>query len=330
MDKLRDVLARHPRGVTLYELSALLQVGPRTMRRYLKEIEREFELMPTRPRGGGPSLWRIRPSELPRKVEMRRAQAYALLATRRVFEPFRGSALYDEIELAVAKLMAFAERPGRGPNAGRANTALADRFLYIPAQRRDYSEKVEAIDELFQAVLELRPVAFKYRDVATAKEERVSLHPCGLVLHCDEVYCVGQAVGHAVGQSSRYKTFLLDRMRDVRTMADQHFQLPPGFNVEAEFCGEFGPNRDAETITVVIELRPSLAKQMRGVKLHPSQEVMPIAGGCSRFKVSVEDPLSLLTRILGWGSAARVLEPSQLRERVQQEHAAALSLYSSC
>lgn len=327
LDKLRDVLARHPRGVTLYELSALLQVAPRTMRRYLKEIEREFELMPTRPRGGGPSLWRIRPSELPRKVEMRRAQAYALLATRRVFEPFRGSALYDEIELAVAKLLAFAERPGRGPNAGRSNTGLADRFLYVPTQRVDYLEKVEAIDELFQAVLELRPVAFKYRRTRTTKEEKILLHPCGLVLHGDEVFCVGQAAPVDEQPPEPFETYALERMRDVRTIADRHFQLPQGFQVEAEFSGEFGPYRNAQTTLVVVELKAELAKQLRGVQLHRSQQIVSSAGGNSRFKVEVEEPLDLLPRIVSWGCAARVLEPAELRERVIEELTAALQQY---
>ena len=71
----------------------MLAVDQRTVRRYLKEIEREYELSPLRPRGGGPCLWRIRPGEIPRKVEIRRAQAYALLATRGIFEALQGSAV---------------------------------------------------------------------------------------------------------------------------------------------------------------------------------------------------------------------------------------------
>src|SRR5690606_34906113 len=100
MDRLRELLTRHPRGLSLYELADALKVTPRTMRRYLRELEREYDLEPYEERPGGVRRWRIRASELPRKLELRRTQAYALLAARRIFEPMRGSALYDEIELA--------------------------------------------------------------------------------------------------------------------------------------------------------------------------------------------------------------------------------------
>lgn len=322
LDKLRDVLARHPRGVTLYELAELLQVTPRTMRRYLKEIEREFELSPVRPRGGGPSLWRIRPSELPRKVEMRRAQAYSLLATRRVFEPFRGSALYDEIDLAVAKLMAFAERPGRGPNAGRANTALADRFLYVPTRHKDYSDKTEAIDELFQAVLELRPLTLKHRAKGASREERVTLNPCGLVLHGDQVYCVGQRP-----EAEGFETYALDQMRDVRTIADRHFPLPKDFSLEDQFRGELGAGVAATSTVVVVDLQPSLAKSLRTLRLHRSQKITSLPGGRGRLTLNLEDPLSLCGKVLCWGSAAYVREPESLRNEVKKELQAALAAY---
>jgi predicted DNA-binding transcriptional regulator YafY len=134
---VKELLTSHPRGVSLSQLSEMLAVDPRTMRRYLKEIERQYELSPVRARGGGPCLWRIHPRELPRKVEMRRPQAYALLATRRMFDSLQGSALYDEIDMAVGKLRAFADRPGRGPNAGLSNARLEERFVYLPRLRRD-------------------------------------------------------------------------------------------------------------------------------------------------------------------------------------------------
>src|SRR5512140_1735947 len=84
LDRLQELLARHPRGLSIYDLAEALDVTPRTMRRYLKEVEREFDLECQPAKGGGALLWRIRTSEIPRKVELRRTQAYALLAARRL------------------------------------------------------------------------------------------------------------------------------------------------------------------------------------------------------------------------------------------------------
>ena len=65
IDKLVLLLHRHPRGLSLYQLANELGVTPRSLRRYLDEVQKEVELAPHRERGGGPVLWRLAPSELP-------------------------------------------------------------------------------------------------------------------------------------------------------------------------------------------------------------------------------------------------------------------------
>ncbi|HVZ31805.1 MAG TPA: WYL domain-containing protein [Polyangiaceae bacterium] len=325
LDRLRDLLARHPGGVTLYQLAEMLEVAPRTMRRYLKEIEREYELSPLRPRGGGPCLWRIRPSELPRKVEMRRAQAYALLATRRVFDALQGSALFDEIDMAVSKLRTFADRPGRGPNAGLANVRLEDRFVYLPRLTRDNSEKSEELDELFLAVSELHPLSLRYAvedRPRPARDERFVIHPYALVLYGDCVHCVGCHV-----PSQEIRTFAVDRMRDAHVFLDERFELPPQFRLEEHFRGEFGALAPQNSVKVVVELDARAARSVRDVKWHPSQKTSSIAGGGARVSFAVEDPELLASWVLGFGSGAQVLEPESLRDMVRQELEAALESY---
>lgn len=322
LDRLRDLLARHPGGVTLYELAKMLGVGPRTMRRYLKEIERQYDLSPLRPRGGGPCLWRIAPSELPRKVEMRRTQAYALLATRRIFDAMQGSALFDEIDMAVSKLRAFADRPGRGPNAGLANARLEDRFVYLPRLARDYSSKSEELDELFLAVSELRPLSLRYPRVRQGREERLTIHPYALVLYGDAVHCVGYHV-----ERDEIRTFAFERMRDAQALADQRFDLPEGFRVEDHFRGEFGAPQPTAGVKVVVELDAAAARLVRDAKLHPSQKVSAHTGGAVRVSFTLDDPTLLVGWVLGLGRSAQVIEPEALREQVKQELEAALAAY---
>src|SRR4051812_26435892 len=111
LDALRALLQRHPGGLSIYDLARELSVTPRSLRRYLVEVRRELELVSSTPRPGGARLWRLAPGDVPRKVEVRRTQAYALLAARRLFEPMRGSTLYEEIDLAAQKLLGVARRP---------------------------------------------------------------------------------------------------------------------------------------------------------------------------------------------------------------------------
>lgn len=323
LDRLRELLTKHPRGVSLYELADAISVSPRTMRRYLKEVERELDLESSPSRAGGALLWRIRASEIPRKVELRRTQAYAILAARRLFEPMRGSALFDEIDLATKKLLAFAQRPGRGPNAGLADARLEDRFLYLPFAPKNYGDKTEELDDLFQAVSDLRPLTLSYRSSSRAQEERITLHPYAMVLHRDAIYCVGHHVARG-----EVRTFVLDRMRDTECSVTERFELPASFDVGEYFQGELGVWKSEKKRKVVVDFDAQAAEYVRMRKVHATQKLASVAGGGVRLTMTVGNLNPVASWVLEWGARARVIEPPELVERVQHELEQALAGYA--
>jgi predicted DNA-binding transcriptional regulator YafY len=324
LDKLRTLLVRHPQGMSLGELAKQCHVTTRTMRRYLLEIQRQYELEGARSRGGGPRLWRIRSSELPRKLEVRRAQAFALLATRRLFEPLRGSALFDEIDMVMNKLMEFSQRTGRGPNAGLSTAKLEERFVYLPASPHDYSKRAEDLDNVFLAVSELRPLSLRYRgELGQVPEERVTIHPYALVLHRDAVHCLCKDT-----TAGQVRDLLLDRMLDTQVSVDERFSVPEDFAVEEYFQGAFGLCKQSGSVRVVIEFDAQGAQALRGTLVHPSQRSQLTPGGGLRLVLRVDEPLSLTRWVLGWGKSARVIEPPELERAVQEELRAALEAYA--
>lgn len=322
LDRLRELLARHPRGLELDELSSALNVTTRSIRRYLKEMGREYDLEAVPVRGGGPLMWRIRAGEIPRKVELRRTQAYALLAARRVFEPLRGSALFEEIDLAVNRLLAIAQRPGRGPNAGIADARLEERFLYLPFAPKNYAEKTDELDDLFQAVSDLRPLSMLYRSAGKDREERITVHPYAMVLHRDSIYCVGFHV-----ERGEVRTFLLDRMRDTQAAATDRFELPGDFAIDDYFQGEFGIWKSTERYKVVIDFDAQAMEYVRMRRIHPTQKLAATATGV-RLTMTVGNLTQLTSWVLEWGQRARVVEPPELVERVRTELEGALKGYA--
>jgi predicted DNA-binding transcriptional regulator YafY len=258
---------------------------------------------------------------MPRKVELRRTQAYALLAARRLFEPLRGSALFEEIDLAVNKLMALAQRPGRGPNAGIADARLEDRFLYLPFAPKNYAEKTEELDDLFQAVSDLRPLTLSYRSFGKEHEERITIHPYALVMHRDSIYCVGHHV-----ERGEIRTFLLDRMRDTQAATTDRFELPADFGIDDYFQGEFGIWKSKERFKVIIDFDARAAELVRMRKVHPTQKLAATAGGV-RLTMTVGNLTQLTSWVLEWGPRARVIEPPELVEKVKAELEAALKGY---
>ncbi|MBN2192189.1 MAG: WYL domain-containing protein [Polyangiaceae bacterium] len=322
LDVLRDLLSRYPKGLTLYDLAHQLDVTPRTMRRYLNEFRHDFELEQFPTRGGGPLLWRVRAGEIPRKVELRRTQAYAFLAARRVFEPLRGSTLFDEIDMAVQKLVTFAHRPGRGPNAGPADAQLERRFVYLPHAPKDYSQKTDELDELFQAVSDLKPLVTLYRSSGKAREERITIHPYALVLHRDSIYCVGYHVDR-----SEVRTFLLDRMRNSHSIVTERFTLPEGFSIDDYFQGEFGVWRAEERRRVVVDFDAHAAEFVRMRRVHATQRLASLPGGGVRLTMTIGSLHQVTSWVLEWGPHATVIEPPELVERVTTELAGALANY---
>src|SRR5580658_2031253 len=138
IDLLRLKLEAHTAGLTLEDLATMLRITTRSVRRYLRELAREIELESIAVRPGAPHVWRIKPSERGRAVLLRRTQAYALLAARRVFDVLKGSALYDEIDVTLRQIEQVARRPtARTPVRGEGSDAhLEDRFAYVPPMAR--------------------------------------------------------------------------------------------------------------------------------------------------------------------------------------------------
>jgi predicted DNA-binding transcriptional regulator YafY len=316
------MLSQHPKGLTIYELAEAIGVTPRSMRRYLKEVSHELELEPLPTRAGGALRWRIRSGELPRKIELRRTQAYAILAARKLFEPMKGSTLFDEIEMATERLLALAQRPGRGPNAGLADARLEQRFLYLPVAPKDYGARTEELDDLFQAVADLRPLRCRYRSGAKDAEETIVIHPYAMVLYKDSIYCVGLHTGRG-----EIRTFLLDRMRDTESSALERFELPPDFKVDDYFQGGFGIWRGTKKIKVVIDFDVSVAELVRSRRVHETQKLATLPSGALRLSMTVGDTTELASWVLGWGRKATVVEPEALAHDVASELAQALTRY---
>jgi predicted DNA-binding transcriptional regulator YafY len=318
------LLEHNPKGLSLYELAEGVGVTARSMRRYLKEIASELDLEPLPTRRGGALLWRVRSGDLPRKVELRRTQVYAILAARKLFEPMRGSTLYEEIEMATERLLALAKKPGRGPNAGVADARLEERFLYLPVAPKDYRSRTDELDDLFQAVADLRPLQCRYRAGSKGDEETITIHPYALVLYKDSIYCVGLHKGRG-----EIRTFLLDRMRDTETSALERFELPADFKVDDYLQGSFGIWRGTRKIKVVIEFDAAVADLVRSRRIHASQKLTALPDGTIRLAMTVGDLTELTSWVLGWGKTARVIEPDELVTQITNELSQALAQYGS-
>ena len=334
LDFLREKLEAHSHGLTLEEIAGMLRVSTRSVRRYLRELGLVTELESV-PESHGTFRWRVKPSERGRTVALRRTQAYGLLATRRVFDVLKGSALYDEIDVALRQIEQIAQRPAmrpttKGDASGEAH--LEERFAYVPPALHHYAGRSEDVDELFQAVADLRVLRFRYREASPdgaseVRPARITAHPYALVLHGGAIVCVGKDTDVGLGRA-----FAFDGMTELAASDAERFVLPPDFDLGPWLHGEFGVARAPRAVKVLVEFDPRVAEQVRARRVHPTQKVAVAADGRVRVSMSVPEAQEVLARVqrwlLGFGAAAHVLEPPELAEAVARELERAMARYA--
>jgi predicted DNA-binding transcriptional regulator YafY len=351
LDLLREKLETHTGGFTLDDLAMMLKVSTRSVRRYLNELELVTELEGIEIAPGAEKLWRIKPSERGRAVTLRRAQAYGLLAARRVFDVLKGSALFDEIDLALRQVEQVAHRPATRPGVrGDVTpdaTRLEDRFAYVPAVPRAYANRAEDVDAAFQAVADMTVLRFRYREPAgdgsnvsnvshashashatSGRGARVTTHPYALVLHEGAITCIARDVEHRTTRA-----FLFDRMSELLTHEQERFELPDDFALDEWLHGDFGVARAPKSLKVMVEFDARVADAVRARKVHPSQRLASAPDGRLRASLAVPASPDVVARVrawvLGFGSAAHVLEPKELADEVALELRRAASRYGA-
>ncbi|MGD0526102.1 MAG: WYL domain-containing protein [Polyangiaceae bacterium] len=338
LDFLRERLEAHAAGLTLEDLAGMLRVTTRSVRRYMHELGLLTEVESVEVRPGGAHVWRIKPSERGRTVALRRTQAYALLAGRRVFEVLRGSALFDEIELTFREVEQVAHRPllqrsatTVRPPAG--DVGLEDRFAYVPPLPTTYANRSEDIDAVFQAVAELTTLRFRYREetgehgTGGGKGARITAQPYALVLHGGSITCLARDVDRAA-----VRPFVFDRINDLEVLEAEHFELPADFALTDWLQGDFGVAR-AGAVKVLVEFEARAATTVRARKVHPSQKVALAPDGRVRVSLSVPDTPEVLARVrtwvLGFGASAHLIEPRELATELAVELRRAASRYGA-
>lgn len=331
IDRLRELLESEPRGLTLEELASTLRITQRSVRRYLRELDGVTELESIETTPGGAHLWRIKPSERGRAVPLRRAQAYAILATRRALEVLKGSALYDEIDIALGQIEQVAKTPFRtsGKTEISGERDLESRFFWLPPTSRSYAARGEDLDELFRAVADLRVLRYRLKVAPKAsssqpRADRLAFLPFALVVHEGTIKVIGTPVdptrsllrAHTTqAKEDEIEILSFDATTELHASETEQFTLPPTFDVNAYVHGEFGLGRPSKT-RAIVEFDARVADEIRAKKLHREQKLATSPDGRVRISLPRVNDDALVRWVLSFGDAARIVEPVELVRRV--------------
>ena len=113
------------------------------------------------------------------------------------------------------------------------------------------------------------------------------------------------------------RMFAVERIRSL-SITDHPYQLPLGFDVEAYVQDALVVMRGRQ-IQVELLFDRATAAWARDRIWHPSQQLTPLRDGRLRMTLHVADTDEVVRWILSFGRGVKVVQPAELRARVQRE-----------
>jgi predicted DNA-binding transcriptional regulator YafY len=107
----------------------------------------------------------------------------------------------------------------------------------------------------------------------------------------------------------------------VQCRAAEHarrFTVPKKFDLNEYLSGSLGLFKGQDDFEVVVELDAFAADDVRGRRLHSSQEVTEMPGGMLRVRLRLDSLEEAERWVLTLGTHATVIRPEQLRERLSK------------
>ena len=238
-------------------------------------------------------------------VHVTEGELLALLVAQRALQQYRGTPFHRQLEIAFEKL------------AG----GLRDRISFSPADElRAVSFKniglgktdLAVFNALSGAVLRQEEVAFAYRKPGDAKKSQRRVRPYHLANRENSWYLVGFDL-----EREALRTFALPRIAEV-AVTKEIFARPLDFSPEKFFASALGVLGGDGDYRVVIRFTAAVAERVREREWHESQEMRELPDGGLELKLRLGALMEVEQWVLGWGAAAEVVAPPELRKSIRR------------
>lgn len=238
----------------------------------------------------------------------------ALLVAQRALQQYRGTPFHRQLEIAFEKL------------AG----GLRDRISFSPADElRAVSFKniglgktdLAVFNSLSGAVLRQEKIAFDYRKPGEPRKSQRQVQPYHLANRENSWYLIGFDL-----ERQALRTFALPRIANA-VVTKETFTRPADFSPEIFFAKALGVLGGEGDYRVVIRFTGAVAERVREREWHETQEMRELPGGGLELQLRLGALMEVEQWVLGWGAAAEVIAPPELRESIRKTAAALRKTY---
>ena len=237
------------------------------------------------------------------QMPMSEADVFTMFVASKAIEQYRGTPLQKMLETTFCKLTGQLDQSIRF-SLGNLDGVLSFR----PFAPGDTELKV--FDLLMRAVNEHRAVRFLYRNRGQVKAQQRHVHPYHIAC-VENQWCL---FGFDVARDD-FRTYVLARLSKPE-FTGKMFQVSKKFDLNERLRGSLGLYQGHEDYEIVVELDAWAADDVRGRRLHSSQELTELSNGMLRVKVRLNSLEEIERWVLSMGAHATVVRPEKLRVRL--------------
>ena len=149
---------------------------------------------------------------------------------------------------------------------------------------------------------------------------KLQLHPYRLCLIKNAWYVIGRP-----NDESEPRTYRVARFKTLQ-MLDQPADVPEEFDLKEYFGNAWGVFRGERTYDVEIWFTPEAAKVVTETVWHHTQKVKSHRDGSVTLLFHVDGLEEISNWLLSWAGRAKVIKPTELRDRIVEKLRSALEI----
>jgi predicted DNA-binding transcriptional regulator YafY len=299
-------------NVTVNSLADRHGVSTRTIRRDLDALQAAGFPLYDVPSEEGPRYWRLSSSPLSRLggTSFTVAELCAFYANRARLEASGGTPIDADLRSAIDKV-GRALSPHMKAYLDKLCAVLTCKPDPPPIAGSSAGTQAAVVETLTRATVERRRVEMDYHSFASRRVKRYTIEPHRLTFTNGGLYLYA-----FVPMYQQMRTFALQRIRRLKVLEEV---FTPGEVPEEPYANSLGPFSGGRPRTVAILFLPQVAPYVEERVWHPTQQVARHDDGSITLtmRVAIDPPLKCW--VLGFGHAARVLEPRSLAAEVLEE-----------
>ena len=184
----------------------------------------------------------------------------------------------------------------------------------------DHPRQRETITLIQRALLERRMLTGKYRSPYESDAVTLELHPYRLALVKQAWYLIGRP-----NEEVQPRTYRIVRFQTIKPL-NQLAVIPEDFDLKSYFGNAWSVYRGERTYDIELRFTSDAAETVLEHTWHPTQRATKHSNGEVTLTFTIDGLNEILRWVVGWAGRVKIVQPSELRDRVVDHHRRALVL----